>query len=277
MSQWEEDFPDDEMMSPRKEVGKGLSDLPIDGFVVDEKPQDEGDDPTIENPPLTVENEPAELPVESEQPAIPLESEQPAIPLESEQPVIPLESEHPVIPSENEQPVIPSESEQLLVPSVSEPSPDTDELVTETKEIALENPPTPVVAPSPPVTTAGPENESVPEKVVKKKIVTAILERKEPEESSGNRIPKSGDLVHENESRLEAELQQLLKDIRRVGEEGKPEVTFGELFDDDQVANYYEALVGTLKSAKKRNLIDFKGQMLLKGAHDKVLISIVGE
>ena len=80
-----------------------------------------------------------------------------------------------------------------------------------------------------------------------------------------------------HQSRLEAELQQLLKDIRRVGVEGKAEVTFGELFDDDQVANYYEALVGTLKSAKKRNLIDFKGQMLLKGAHDKVLISIVGE
>lgn len=72
-------------------------------------------------------------------------------------------------------------------------------------------------------------------------------------------------------------MQQLLKDIRRIGEEGKPEVKFGELFDDDKVANYYEALVGTLKSAKKRKLIDFKGQMLLKGAHDNVIISIVGK
>ncbi len=72
-------------------------------------------------------------------------------------------------------------------------------------------------------------------------------------------------------------MQQLLKDIRRIGEVGKPRVTFGELFDDEQVANYYEALVGTLKSAKKRNLINFDGQMLLKGANDKVLISIVGE
>jgi hypothetical protein len=52
---------------------------------------------------------------------------------------------------------------------------------------------------------------------------------------------------------------------------------FGELFDDDQVANFYEALVGTLKSAKKRKMIDFKGQMLLKGAHDNVMVSIVGE
>ena len=64
-------------------------------------------------------------------------------------------------------------------------------------------------------------------------------------------------------------------DIRRIGEVGKPEVLFGELFDDDQVSNYYEALVGTLKAAKKRGLIDFKGQMLLKGAHDSVKITII--
>jgi hypothetical protein len=67
---------------------------------------------------------------------------------------------------------------------------------------------------------------------------------------------------------------QLLVDIRRIGEPGEPHVLFGDLFDDDQVANYYEALVGTLKSAKKRGLIEFKGQMLLKGPHDKVKITI---
>lgn len=50
---------------------------------------------------------------------------------------------------------------------------------------------------------------------------------------------------------------------------------FGQLFDDDDVQQYYEALVGTLKSAKKRGVIDFKGQMLLKGMHDNVVISIV--
>jgi len=77
------------------------------------------------------------------------------------------------------------------------------------------------------------------------------------------------------QNRLDEECAQLLKDIRRIGQEGKPEVSFGELFDDDQVANYYEALVGTLKAAKKRGMIDFKGQMLLKGAHDKVMITIL--
>ena len=64
-------------------------------------------------------------------------------------------------------------------------------------------------------------------------------------------------------------------DIRRIGDEpGSPHVKFGELFDDDDVQQYYEALVGTLKSAKKRGMIDFKGQMLLKGVHDNVIINI---
>ena len=61
-------------------------------------------------------------------------------------------------------------------------------------------------------------------------------------------------------------------DIRRIG--AGDEVKFGALFDDDEVANYYEALVGTLKSAKKRGVIEFKGQMLLKGVHDNVIVSI---
>jgi Costars len=63
-------------------------------------------------------------------------------------------------------------------------------------------------------------------------------------------------------------------DIRRLGEKGSPNVKFGELFDDDDVQQYYEALVGTLKSAKKRGLIDYKGVLLLKGVSDNVVISI---
>lgn len=61
-------------------------------------------------------------------------------------------------------------------------------------------------------------------------------------------------------------------DIRRIG--GDDSVKFGQLFDDEDVQQYYEALVGTLKSAKKRGVIDFKGQMLLKGMHDHVVITI---
>jgi len=90
-------------------------------------------------------------------------------------------------------------------------------------------------------------------------------------------ISHSGSELSEYASRLDEECSQLLADIRRIGVEGEPHTTFGELFDDEKVSNYYEALVGTLKAAKKRKMITFKGQLLLKGVSDKVEISIIGE
>mmetsp|Transcript_11136 Transcript_11136/g.28218 ORF Transcript_11136/g.28218 Transcript_11136/m.28218 type:complete len:100 (-) Transcript_11136:354-653(-) len=90
-------------------------------------------------------------------------------------------------------------------------------------------------------------------------------------------ISRSESELSEYASRLDEECTQLLVDIRRIGVEGEPHTTFGELFDDDEVSNYYEALVGTLKAAKKRKMITFQGQLLLKGVSDKVKISIVGE
>lgn len=95
------------------------------------------------------------------------------------------------------------------------------------------------------------------------------------------RIPpnrsNSARVVNEQEERMNTEIDQLLIDIRRIGPthpDPTPRVLFGELFDDDEVQQHYEALVGTLKSAKKRGVISFKGQMLLKGMHDEVVISI---
>lgn len=35
-----------------------------------------------------------------------------------------------------------------------------------------------------------------------------------------------------------------------------------------------ESLVGTMKAAKKRGIIDFQGQMLLQGAHDNVVVTL---
>jgi len=90
-------------------------------------------------------------------------------------------------------------------------------------------------------------------------------------------VSRSESELSEYASRLDEECAQLLVDIRRIGVEGEPHTTFGELFDDDEVSNYYEALVGTLKAAKKRKMITFQGQLLLKGVSDKVKISIVGE
>lgn len=88
----------------------------------------------------------------------------------------------------------------------------------------------------------------------------------------------SADIVDDQERRLNDEIEHLLTDIRRIGPTHpapSPHVLFGELFEDEIVEQYYEALVGTLKSAKKRGFVTFKGQILLKGMHDQVVISIV--
>ena len=70
-------------------------------------------------------------------------------------------------------------------------------------------------------------------------------------------------------------MQQIVTDIQRIKPEGELHCAFGDLFTDPKVEQYYEALVGTLKAAKKKGLIQFKGQILLKGMHDQVQVSIV--
>lgn len=57
---------------------------------------------------------------------------------------------------------------------------------------------------------------------------------------------------HTIQERLNNEIQQLVKDIWRVGDPEQPQVPFGVLFDDDDVQQHYEGLAATLKAAKKR-------------------------
>lgn len=51
-------------------------------------------------------------------------------------------------------------------------------------------------------------------------------------------------------------------------------VTFGVLFHDDRCANIFEALVGTLRAAKKRKFLTYDGELLLQGVHDNVEITL---
>lgn len=88
-------------------------------------------------------------------------------------------------------------------------------------------------------------------------------------------VSSSEKVLEEQEMRMNNEIQQLLKDINRIGQPGEPSVAFGKLFDDEKVANYYEALAGTLKAAKKKKIISYDGQFLLKGMSDNVVISII--
>lgn len=57
--------------------------------------------------------------------------------------------------------------------------------------------------------------------------------------------------------------------------EGKYVVKFGVLFADDRCANIFEALVGTLKAAKKRKIVSYASELLLQGVHDDVAITLL--
>jgi hypothetical protein len=62
-------------------------------------------------------------------------------------------------------------------------------------------------------------------------------------------------------AQVDEEVQTLRADIMRIGgcdENGVWTVKYGVLFDDEKVEQYYEALMGTLKAAKKKGIIEFK-------------------
>mmetsp|Transcript_32377 Transcript_32377/g.102799 ORF Transcript_32377/g.102799 Transcript_32377/m.102799 type:complete len:82 (-) Transcript_32377:24-269(-) len=74
------------------------------------------------------------------------------------------------------------------------------------------------------------------------------------------------------------EVKLLLEEMERLGSrgaDGKLVCKFGALIHDDRCSNIFEALVGTLKAAKKKKLIDFEGQMLLSPVHDNVDIVVL--
>ncbi|KAI7993036.1 Costars family protein [Camellia lanceoleosa] len=74
---------------------------------------------------------------------------------------------------------------------------------------------------------------------------------------------------------VEEEVERLKEEIKRLGkaqDDGSYKVTFGVLFNDDRCANIFEALVGTLRAAKKRKIVAYDGELLLQGVHDNVEI-----
>lgn len=79
---------------------------------------------------------------------------------------------------------------------------------------------------------------------------------------------------------VEHEVTLLVEEIRRLGSknpDGKTSVKFGVLFSDDKCANLFEALVGTLKAAKRKKIITFEGELLLQGVHDNVDVILLQE
>eukprot|EP00762_Andalucia_godoyi_P005117 ANDGO_03936.mRNA.1 Costars family protein At4g33640 len=82
-----------------------------------------------------------------------------------------------------------------------------------------------------------------------------------------------------NAESVNTEIRHLQEWIAKLSTEknasGKPVVAFGTLFDATQ--DVFEALAGTLKAAKQRKIISYDSPLLLKGAHDKVLITLEQE
>lgn len=76
---------------------------------------------------------------------------------------------------------------------------------------------------------------------------------------------------------IEKEVDQLIIEIRRLGtKEGETfGLTFAVLFNDERCQNLFEALMGTLRAAKRLKKIDYPGQLLLMGQHDSVFIKLL--
>ncbi|XP_072301501.1 costars family protein ABRACL [Eucyclogobius newberryi] len=77
---------------------------------------------------------------------------------------------------------------------------------------------------------------------------------------------------------VEHEVKLLVEEIQRLGEKngnGQTSVKFGVLFSDDRCANIFEALVGTLKAAKRRKVVSYEGELLLQGVSDNVDIILL--
>ncbi|KAM9497091.1 costars family protein ABRACL [Clarias gariepinus] len=88
------------------------------------------------------------------------------------------------------------------------------------------------------------------------------------------------DLPLDIKMNVDHEVTLLVNEIHRLGErnaDGKLSVKFGVLFNDDKCANLFEALVGTLKAAKRKKVISFQGELLLQGVHDNVDVILLQE
>ncbi|XP_061561063.1 costars family protein ABRACL [Phycodurus eques] len=74
------------------------------------------------------------------------------------------------------------------------------------------------------------------------------------------------------------EVNLLVGEIERLGNknaDGQTSVKFGVLFNDDRCANIFEALVGTLRAAKRNKIVSFDSEILLQGVHDDVDIVLL--
>ena len=83
----------------------------------------------------------------------------------------------------------------------------------------------------------------------------------------------------EAEQGVEHDLELLIAGIKRLGSvesDGSCVATFGKVVDDEELEQQLESLVGTLKAGRRRGVLEWPGQLLLKGKDDAVQIKLVG-
>lgn len=98
-----------------------------------------------------------------------------------------------------------------------------------------------------------------------------------PHVSSGARA--GGNMMEVTEG-VEKDLALLIAAFPRLGTtnvDGSISTTFGKIIDDEELEQQLESLVGTLKAGRKRGLLAWEGQVLLKGPHDDVTVKYVGD
>ena len=98
--------------------------------------------------------------------------------------------------------------------------------------------------------------------------------------SSVEKLDLSLSLVRKDAMNVAHEVELLVQEIKRLGQQnsdGQYVVKFGVLFSDDRCANLFEALVGTLRAAKRKKIVKYDKELLLQGVDDNTDIVLLKE
>ncbi|KAL6488829.1 hypothetical protein MHYP_G00025700 [Metynnis hypsauchen] len=89
----------------------------------------------------------------------------------------------------------------------------------------------------------------------------------------GSKTEQRGQDAHLHVSKEVQELCQVIREIGKRQEDGRPAVQFGALFE--HYVSVSNKVVGVLLRARRQGLVHFEGEMLWKGRDDQVLISLL--
>ncbi|XP_067856304.1 actin-binding Rho-activating protein [Heptranchias perlo] len=88
----------------------------------------------------------------------------------------------------------------------------------------------------------------------------------------GTKSAERGERAQQHIRKEMDEMCFIIEGMGVKGRDGKTSVTFGKLFD--RYVTVSDKVVGILMRARKHRLVDFQGEMLWKGEHDDVLITL---